>query len=458
MFSQLLRVLLLCILFLSIYAPAAHAVKRVLDKGESLNEHIIDGPILISIAALSRDRNMLSVMLIKNKDVRGRQKAVTQMMFQGECTDVGEIIVTTSEVDTPAYSRFQSKPGAGTFPFPLELQKMQKALSYQCPVMRSMVVSFAYHPKGQSRGRNVETYTATLSASNHWQLGDGVAMGTERPISIRFRAHEQGPRGMSKPPINYNIGADHRGFCEGETKIALSPFSSAQAHRGAPNLSDYKWAAGQVTRLYLQECPDAQVIHFSLNPKPHDYSCGKPCVVRTSKAGRWGFEMQGSGLQEISRAGTMSEVLGALEGGRFEEVSKDHLFKVFYFRYLSHYSAQCRAQIKDPVPFEFSVTTKTVDGYGHEQYSVTEALPNKVYVERRYSGRFGAYYQSYNAQGMVDFFALMSRAKGRGAVPSAGEMHERLTRGDRAIQSHLRQGCNAPAVKAVYENLYRHAH
>lgn len=425
-------------------------VKRVLDEERPASERIVDGEFVISIEGNGRQRNGLYMLLMKEARVRGELQAVMTLMFQGSCGRIGEIIVSTSETASPAYAAFQARPTASDIPFPSALQSMQSALAYQCPAMQTMIVSFGY----QSNATDVKTYRGTLAAANSWQLTDGVA-DDEQPVYVRFRSHQQN---VARQRINYNIGAEHRGFCEDRTEIGLSTFPSPNNYNGAPDLADYEWTAGQVTRLYLDTCPNVEQINFRLLDRTHDYNCQNGCLVRTTRAEKWAFSSKQSDLSEIVRARNLPDVLAYLKVANYAAIPKDHLFGVFYYRYLSHYSARCKAQIKDPVAFEMVIETKAYDGYGFEQSSITERLPTKVYVERKYSDKFSQYFRSNHAQGMLDIFNAIAVGKQRQAVPSPEELLERITRGDREIETHLDQGCDFPDVMTVYANLYEHAH
>ena len=403
-------------------------------------------------------QGMIYMMLtptIPTWDPNNTNKTMTvnkpSLIFRGTCAPASKIHVVLTQIDTPELKSFEASANIIDFPYQTELDMVSKELAFQCPQMQNITVTAT----GDNLHKNIQRWQASLLSSNNWQLeAYNPSITGSDAVSVSFRSHQAGAQYQL---INYNIGADYTGLCADEVAVTLSVFPSTDNGSGAPTLANYEWTSGNVTPLLLQNCPNLKKINYTMDPLPSEYNCTENCDVYASVASRWSFET-GHIINYVDKAqGNMperlqsyAEIIKALTVENPKVVISSVLFQSFYHRYLNHYSSACQAFIEDPVPFQYTVTTTTSDGYGNELSSDKDTLNRITYVEKAYAEKFDQYYSASNAKALGDIFGSVLS----GRAPNASNMAYSLMREDEEIIKHIKKGCTSQAVKRVYGNLF----
>lgn len=238
-----------------------------------------------SQGTLSRERDGFSVSLFKSTGpnaqpedfrlvagVNNRDGARTNFSFTGNgYTSCAEVMTIRASAFSHLLDFDEYRKAHKGRDLPPEIidgyYLMRDALIEQCPDLKVLRVGFETM-SGNAFERTLK-YSGTMTADSGWDLLDGTVeteYDSTRKIQIKSR------------DVFSVAGIDYQGHCEESPVLPLKPvyYNNSERELAKPlTLTDYKFNAKAVAKLYQKECPRVRDIRFSTTPMPENYICVK---------------------------------------------------------------------------------------------------------------------------------------------------------------------------------------
>lgn len=153
-------------------------------------------------------------------------------------------------------------------------------------------------------------------------------------------------------------------------------------------------------------------------------------------------------------SGAYREIYSSLRDGKFENVSKNLLFKRFYVDFLYGYSAFCGVRLKD---FTLRTITSTEWKYQNHIWWEGDTSISQVRVATKYYPSFVEYEDELASDMAKTYFQDLFEAKKAGRMPweAAEKVLNSTINAVSFMQNSLAERCEKEDVVAVYENIYR---
>lgn len=320
----------------------------------------------------------------------------------------------------------------------------------QCPDLKVLRVSFETM-SGNSFELKLK-YSGTMTADSGWDLLDGTvetAYDSTRKIQIKTR------------DVFSVAGIDYQGYCETAPLLPLKPVyynKSESALAKSLTLTDYKFNAKTVAKLYQKECPKVKDIRFSTTPMPENYICMKngPCYLTWSADKPDDIDSSQMELKPMLR--NYNDVIKAFATADKKILDEYKAFvRLFHNDWMEVYSEECRSHIIDPKGFSVQSFEVRYNPDGFVESAEKVGVTQEIYVAEKYANRFELFYELNKTWGTA---LLLNHMTDSGTVAASPRMVKRaishFINNRNQLTEFMEGSCMSAEVQTIYEDLGRY--
>jgi len=416
----------------------------------------VDG---LPVVMRKRDgRNPKSVDFIMSAGSRRHVSGI----FRGRCEKLMGITITaydTNRFDPIIF--YESGEGRD---LPAEVKKVLKAMRItlleqceQVEAIRLEYQSVVFKTRGNQNAAH--EYKGTLLVKNGWRLQDGAlttGFDEANTIEISFR------------DLFSVVGVKFKGVCRKNPIILLEPQFANNSERRfhkPPTITDYQRNAESFANKYAAKCPATKTIKFTVNPIPEDRKCDKKndCFIIASKIGSFGWNMDSDRYKYFDPHGpvkSFAHVTKFLAAGDFKTLERYvAYFREYYQTFVESYSDNCRANITDPVAFDYDVYEVKRNRFSKEISRKKVGDTVIVRVERKYARHYSLHGAAAFQSGVLGVVGqtLENRNKGAGVGQDFTKAFSRYYYDADRLHNSIRGNCGNRKIQAAYKNMLKFA-